>query len=234
MNYILVPGAWAASWVWKEVAANLTAQGHKVHALTLSGLGEGNGAKHVGLSTHVDDVIEYLNSNNIRSAILVGHSYSGIVIGMVAQKIPHRIAHTVFVEAFLPVKDRSLLDVSGLDVDDELRAISVNDGLWPAPSGEELSNQPRLTDALVTLLNEKQKDHPGRTVSDTVWREPHLGDLDATFIAHEQWLADSPLSELLAGLRKKPNWQFRAIDGGHWPMLTIPDDLARQLTDIAA
>lgn len=231
MNYVLVPGAWAGSWVWDEVGSNLKQRGHNVHQLTLSGLQDGEDAKSLQLKNHVDDVIHYLESNDLSSVVLVGHSYSGIVVGLVTTKAPDRISHTVFVEAFLPVQGKSLLEVSGLNVEEEIKRIDSNDGLWPAPTLEELKSQPHLSDKLVDILIANQKGHPGKTVTDAAILENPLSEINATFISREGWLSTSQEFDLITSLKTRRNWKFRTIDGGHWPMLTIPDRLSEMLDE---
>src|SRR5690625_302000 len=151
MKFILVPGAWAGGWLWDEVARELRKKGHGTHQLTLAGLDGKSDSGEVRLKTHVKDVRSYIASRDLPSVVLVGHSYSGFVVGQVASQHPDLIDHTIFVEAFLPVAGRSLLEASGLDVQEECAAIASNQGNWPAPLPEELASQPHLSDAQVKI-----------------------------------------------------------------------------------
>jgi pimeloyl-ACP methyl ester carboxylesterase len=232
MNYVLIPGAWAGGWVWDEIAPRLRQHGHVVHPLTLPGLNDQSDPKKVRLATHVDAVTRCIESHNLRDVVLVGHSYSGIVVGQVATRHPQYVAHSVFIEGFLPVDGKSLLDVSGLDVGHEKRLIDENEGLWPAPTREELEGQPHLTVELIDLLATKQKGHPGRTVTDKATVAGPLTKLRATFISEAGWLSSSREADLVETLRHQRNWDFKVIDGGHWPMLTIPDELSALLDGI--
>ena len=231
-HYVLVPGAWAGDWIWQDTGAILARAGHEVHSLMLPGLEPGDAG--VTFANQVDSVVQWLESSAVESVILVGHSYAGLVVGKIAVDSPRRIGHTVFVEAFLPVHDQSLLDVSGLDVAEELALIDAHDGYWPAPTSNELEQQPGLSTDLVELLNDRQRPQPGRTVTDRVTLSGVLADIDATFVAQAGWLESSRESDLLAFLRQQNRWQFFTIDGGHWPMLTMPDRLARILLDVPA
>jgi pimeloyl-ACP methyl ester carboxylesterase len=135
MHFVLVPGAWMGEWAWSEVASCLRRKGHGVDAITLTGLHDGDEAAVVRLAAHVQDVLDHLRTNGLRDVVLVGHSYSGVVVGQVAALVPGLVARTIYVEAFLPVDGRSLLEVSGLDVEHERRLIVENAGLWPPPTG---------------------------------------------------------------------------------------------------
>lgn len=229
MHYVLIPGAWAGGWVWDAVATRLRLLGHFAHQLTLPGLGDEGDAKKVRLADHVDFVKAFLESNNLEDVILVGHSYSGIVVGQVSSMDEQRVSHSVFIEPFLPVDRQSLLDVSGLDVAHEKSLIDENGGLWPAPTREELEGQPRLSVDLIDLLVAKQRDHPGKTVTDKAKLARHLTMLRATFISELGWLDSSRQADLVKTLRASENWDFKVVKGGHWPMLTIPDELTALL-----
>lgn len=138
MDFVLVPGVWAGGWLWDDVARELQSEGHGAHPVTLSGLDGSGTGETVGLDTHVEDVRAFIASRDLDTVVLVGHSYSGIVVGQVSSRYPDLVSHTVFVEAFLPVQGRSLLEVSGLDVDEETALIDGHGGFWPAPRREEL------------------------------------------------------------------------------------------------
>lgn len=226
MNFVLVPGAWAGAWVWDDVARHLRNKGHPTHQLTLSGLDGGVISDEISLNTHVEDVRSYISGNDVRSVVLVGHSYSGIVAGQVASQYPDLIRRAVFVEAFLPVAGRSLLEVSGLNEADERAAIAANAGSWPPPPSAELASQPMLSDAHVRLLSEKLQPHPGQTVTDAAELRLPLTELTASFIAHDGWLSGSREKELIRELRACDAWAFHPIEGGHWPMLTVPEELS--------
>jgi pimeloyl-ACP methyl ester carboxylesterase len=101
---VLVHGAWAGAWAWLRVADRLTARGHRVFAPALSGLGERSHLAHLAieLSTHVDDVVNEIRWKDLDGVVLVGHSYGGIVITGVAERVYERIASIVYVDAFIP------------------------------------------------------------------------------------------------------------------------------------
>lgn len=235
MSFVLVPGAWAESWVWDRVAACLTRRGHDVFQLTLSGLDNGDGRPATtGLRSHIAELTTYLEPHPRDSVVLVGHSYSGVVVGQVATHSLAQIKHTVFVEAFLPVDGKSLLDISGLDVVQETKQIDENNGYWPAPTLEELKSQPKLAAEDIELLHSRHKNHPGRTVTDPAALGHSLSTLEATFISEEGWLNGSQEASLMGSLKDQPSWRFQNISGGHWPMLSVPDQLASMLHEVCA
>ena len=74
--------------------------------------------------------------------------------------------------------------------------------------------------------------HPGHTVTDAASVPRPLESLPSTFIAGKDWLSFSREQDLLKSLRRSPRWTFRSIEGGHWPMLTVPETLASLLLEI--
>src|SRR5215207_8730725 len=99
--YVLVPGAWLGGWAWRDVAARLRAKGHDVFPITLTGLGERVhlARPEVDLETHIADVVNTIQWNDLGDVILAGHSYAGIVITGVADRIPDRVDQLVYVDS---------------------------------------------------------------------------------------------------------------------------------------
>jgi pimeloyl-ACP methyl ester carboxylesterase len=62
----------------------------------------------IGLETHITDVVNTILFENLRDVTLVGHSYGGMVITGVADRIADRIAHLAYVDAFVPEDGESL------------------------------------------------------------------------------------------------------------------------------
>src|SRR5688572_26947408 len=94
---VAVHGAWAGGWHFKKIAPLLAAKGWQVHRPSLSGLGEHFNTAHadIGLATHIDDIVNYILFEDLKDVTLLGHSYGGMVITGVADRIPERIARLV-------------------------------------------------------------------------------------------------------------------------------------------
>jgi pimeloyl-ACP methyl ester carboxylesterase len=110
---VLVHGAWAGGWVWRDVADRLRAAGHQVYTPTLTGLGERShlASPAIDLATHVSDVANVVIYEDLAEVVLAGHSYGGMVITGVAERIPERLAQLVYVDAYVPFSGESLLDL---------------------------------------------------------------------------------------------------------------------------
>jgi pimeloyl-ACP methyl ester carboxylesterase len=107
---VLVHGAWGGGWDWRHVADLLTADGNTVFRPTLTGQGEHSNlaSTNIDLDTHIQDIVNVILWENLHDVVLVGHSYGGMVITGVADKIPDRIKHLVYVDAILPENGESV------------------------------------------------------------------------------------------------------------------------------
>src|SRR3546814_7662350 len=74
---------------------------HRVYAPSLPGHGEraGEGGPAVNLSTHVDDIVRLIERERLDHVILVGHSYGGMIVSGVAERVPGRIARVIYVSS---------------------------------------------------------------------------------------------------------------------------------------
>ena len=114
-NFVLVHGGAHGGWCFQPLARVLRDNGHEVYTPTLTGLGE---RAHlfradVDLDCHIDDVVAVLRYEDLRDAILVGHSYGGAVITGAADRAPDRVAHRVYLDSMEPKDGQSMVDIAG-------------------------------------------------------------------------------------------------------------------------
>lgn len=115
LTFVVVHGATAGGWEWKRAGAFLTADGHTVYRATLTGLGERMhlNSADVDLQTHINDVVNLILFEDLHDIILTGHSYGGMVITGVMDRVPDRIRHVVFLDAAVPADGESIWDLFG-------------------------------------------------------------------------------------------------------------------------
>src|ERR1041385_8588205 len=113
-TFVLVHGAWSGGWCYARVAALLRARGHTVFTPTLTGQGERahllSGA--INLTTHIEDVLGVFHYERLSDVVLAGHSYGGMVITGVADRIAEKIKALAYLDAFVPENDQSLFDIN--------------------------------------------------------------------------------------------------------------------------
>jgi pimeloyl-ACP methyl ester carboxylesterase len=119
-TYVLVHGAWQASYVWDAVKSGLTSKSNQVVVVGLPAHGADMTPAHqVSLDVYRDKVIESISKVDGK-VILVGHSMGGMVISSVAEKIPQKISRLVYIGAFLPASGQSLGELANTDPDSKL------------------------------------------------------------------------------------------------------------------
>lgn len=113
--YVLVHGAWGGAFGYRRVRPLLHAAGHEVFTPGLTGLGHRAhlASPLVNLSTHVRDVVNLVRYEDLTDIVLVGHSYGGMVVTGAVDRLRDRIAHLVYVDAFVPRDGQSLYDLTG-------------------------------------------------------------------------------------------------------------------------
>ena len=102
--FVLVHGAWSGAHGFHLVRRRLWAAGHEAFTPSLTGVGErvhltGPG---VTLSTHVADVVNSVLYEDLDGIVLVGFSYGGAVVTAALPHIADRVAHLVYLDAFVP------------------------------------------------------------------------------------------------------------------------------------
>lgn len=114
-TYVIVHGAWGGSWAFKQVDSLLTARGHLVYRPSLTGQGERVhlASPEIDLETHIQDVVNMILFEQLRDIVLVGHSYGGMVITGVADRVPDRIRRLVYLDAMLPQDGESVASIQG-------------------------------------------------------------------------------------------------------------------------
>ena len=98
-TYLCLPGAWMGAWSWKFVLEKLHAAGHEARALPFRGVGERAAelAPHLDNDVFVADTVEYLESEDLREVVLVGHSFGSLIAQHVAVRAPERVHRLVLV-----------------------------------------------------------------------------------------------------------------------------------------
>jgi len=81
---------------------------------SLTGIGERVhlASPQVNLTTHVTDVVNTILYEDLENIVLLGFSYGGMVVTGALEYVADRVAHLVYLDAFMPANGESLHDLA--------------------------------------------------------------------------------------------------------------------------
>ena len=231
--FVLVHGAWHGGWCWKKLIPLLRAAGHDLFAPTLTGLGERAHllSPQVGLNSHIEDIVALFEYEDLKNVILVGHSYGGMVITGVAERVASRLAHLVYLDAFVPQDGQSLLDTlpdKGATVREH--AASAGEG-WQVPAGADPFG---VTDAVdVQWLTTRLTPQPLKSFTEPVHlTNPAARTVPRTYILCRQ--DNATIFDVHAEQAKRTGWNVHELRTGHDAMISVAQELAGLLLTVAS
>lgn len=215
-TFVIVHGATAGGYEWKETGQYLLAGGHTVYRVTLTALGERShlSAEGVNLTTHIDDVVNTILFEDLHDVVLTGHSYGGRVITGVMNRIPERIKHVMFFDAAVPNDGETGFSRQGPPADMVVR----NGRRIPSWLNEHPTTYPHNV------------GHPiGTSTEPVAYNNPAAFKLNVTyvpFIAKDQDPAKRAATDQNWKNAVARGWTVRTFPGSHTAMLENPKGLA--------
>lgn len=211
-TFILIAGGWQGGWVYQEVADLLTTEGHRVLAVTLSGLGDVP-APTANLDTHIGEIVDVIKAQR-DGVILVGQSYGGMVVSGVADAEPSRIRALVYVDAYVPDNGDSVWSLTTPRFRDMFIAGAKADGLncMPPPN-----------------MDPRCRPHPMGTFLQAISLGGRWHDVPRkTYVGAHGWQG-SPFLGLYQRLSGDPEWSTVSLDCGHNVARLQPEALTKIL-----
>jgi len=182
---------------WDGTVSALKAHNHRVFAPTLKD------EHFCHMTDHIGQVCSLMTENDLRDVILVGHSYGGMVITGVADRMADRIRRLVYLDAALPDPGQSLYDILMLG----LSTHSGNQPILPEPSPPYVEKL-QFDAAKIQLL---PKTYILCTKSEFA---------DVTHVARQK-------------IDTKKGWTYIEMPSSHVPMADMPDEFYQLMLDIA-
>ncbi len=234
-TFVLVHGAFHGGWCWRAVATLLRDARHSVFTPTLTGLGERRHLMRDGLTVDgfVDDIARLIEIEDLRDVVLVGHSFGGIVISGVADRMPQRLAQLIYLDAVTPLAGKSLFDM----MPERERTARVA-ALARLPNGDvEVPPPPASAFGIVDATQAAWVDarltpHPtGGYTSPVDLRNPLGNGRPTAYIRCTDPVF--PINDPCAAFAREQGWAYREIATGHDAMISAPAALAGVLLELA-
>lgn len=226
-DFVLVHGAWHGAWCWQRIVAPLWAAGHRAFAVTLTGSGERSHllAPTITLQTHVADVVQVIQAEELLDPIVVGHSYAGMVITGVADRLAARLRHLVYLDAVVPHPGESWSAWHAEETRVQRRRAIAETGTIPAPDPAVFG----LRGADHAWVARRQTPHPGGVYDEPLeFDAERVAALPRTFIdCTAPALATIAVSR--QRVRSEPGWSVVEIATGHDAMVSAPGELLAAL-----
>ena len=226
-TFVICHGAWSAGWAWGKMRPLLRAAGHELFTPTYTGLGE---RAHlvsplVDLETHIADMLGVIDCEGLSDFILVGHSYGGMVAAGVADRVPDRVRHLVYLDAFVPEDGQSLFDVRG-----PAPAPVLVEGWLMGPNPPP----PDTSAADLAWVGPRRRHQPVRCFAQKL-RLLHTGvpAFPRTYVYCTRKGPGDVFLPLAQRFRADAAWGYVEMDASHSPNVTAPASLAAVLQGVA-
>jgi pimeloyl-ACP methyl ester carboxylesterase len=227
--FVVAHGAWSSGWAWKKMRPLMRARGHEFITPSLTGLGERThlASPEIDLDTHIQDVVNVLEYEDLNDVILLGHSYGGMVATGVADRAAPRLKALVYLDAFVPREGQSLHDLVPAEHAKQQRERAI-DG-WKVP-GTPIP--PDTAPADVPWIEARRGLQPLKTVMQKLRLKNGETKLPRSYI----YCSKKGPGDVFVQFAKRAQgegWPYFEIAASHSPNVTAPEALAEILDRIA-
>ena len=235
-QFVLVHGITCGAWTYKPVTERLRAAGHDVYPITSTGVAERahlNGP-HVNLDTHIQDVVNTFTWNDITDAVLVGHSYGGMVITGAADRIPERIKALVYLDAFLPENGKAVLDLALPERSAAMwKTVAEKGNGWFLPPLAATAYGAIDDPNLIAWIESKCTPQPFATLSQPIRLTGAWAKVPRKMYILAEKYDPSPFQGFAGKLRGDNAWTVHNLPGTHFLSLLCPDQTTELLVEAA-
>ena len=230
-KFVLVPGAWLGAWAWKGVTPILEKEGHSAYPVTLTGMGERVhlATKDVGMETATQDVMNVIKYNDLEGFVLVGHSFAGKVAAAVADRVHEKVERVIYVDAIRP--EITTEPQGGFDPTREfgpppegVDAIPLTEGIVDRIGRDVVGPNRKWMMSMATPW-------PIQLAKDPITLSKNYDETKESYVFCS--LSGDPVDEIISGKWGKLNGPYKVMETGHWPMITRPDELAKDLISLS-
>src|SRR5438067_13906120 len=154
-TFLVCHGAWSAGWAWKKMHPLMAAAGHRLFTPSYTGLGERAHLANpsIDLESHIQDMLNVIQYEDLRDVVQIGHSYGGMVATGVADRVRDKVTQLIYIDAFVPQDGQSLLDFLADSEQRRMREGAKSGDGWRVPPNP---TPPDTSPGDVAWLNERR------------------------------------------------------------------------------
>lgn len=186
-------------------------------------------SKDLGIETAIQDVLNAIKYNDLDDIVLVGHSFAGKVVGVVADRVPEKVRMLLYLDALRPDKVRTPqaafnpaaefgpppLGIHGIPLTE-----AIIDRIGPDVKGEDRK-----------WMLSKATPWPLKYATEPITLSTKFDSIKSTYVFCT--LSGDPVDEIIEGKWGKLEGPHKLIESGHWPMITKADELVRGIVALA-
>jgi pimeloyl-ACP methyl ester carboxylesterase len=223
VKFLLVHGAWGGSWMWSRLAQLLRSQGHEVFTPSMTGIGERAhlASPDVDLSLHTKDILQAIEYERLADFVLVGHSYGGMVVTGVADRVPEKIRSLVYLDAFVPKDGQAALDLVRPEMRE--RILALPDWRIPPPPPQGMTDK----DEIAWIEGRRNPQPVGTFKEQVALKNKPFSNRVYIFCSGYSPTTFAPFG---AATKADRSWKYHELPTHHYPQISMPRELAAILT----
>jgi pimeloyl-ACP methyl ester carboxylesterase len=217
----------------------LRKKGHQVHAVTFTGFGERRHliSRDCTAETHVADVLNTLEFEDLSDCILVAHSYAGAVAPGVVVAAPQSIRRVVYLDALVVRQGESVAEAMGYMSTEQARGVAAGVRTGAVPIYSPVAEQQRA----------EAKDKPYKMSAERqAWMLGHLSNMPTIAVVNpvsvgseaiktpvEYVAVSDTVMKPMHDRARKLGWNIHDVKGDHAILVGDPETTAGILEKFA-
>ena len=236
-TFVFAHGSWHGGWSWQRVADRLRAQGHRAFTPSFTGMGDREHllSKEITIDTFVKDLTEVIKTEELSDVILVAHSFGGVPITGVADRMPERLRHLVYLDSIVLENGKTGFSVYPTkEAEDRIAAANTANGGVAVPIPKTLPAAWGFKEGTADYAWVLRRITPtplNAYLTALDLQAPFGNGVPKTYIHCTK--PENPVIEGSRALvRSQPNWTWIDFPGPHDSMITDPDGIVNLLLQV--
>lgn len=231
-NFLTVHGAWSAGWAWWRMRTLFFEMNNLLLTPTCTGLGDRSHliGNYINLDTHIEDIVRFIECEDLWDVILIAHSYGGMVATGVVDKISERIKHLIYVDALLPESGECAFDlmpsVQKISLMESAKKVGFG---WLVPPAPLPPDTPELD---VRLAKKLRGPQPLKTFTSPIKLKKSYTTLPSAYVYCKKKGPYDTFRTSALRAQSRDDMKYFEIDASHNPHITVPTQLAELISSI--